>query len=77
MSMEANGGLSIRLEIDSEVLLKSWAQASHSKSTKRLKGRERGLMRSNRLCFKTLKWSLKKLMLRSGLKASPLRNVDL
>ena len=51
---------------DGMMLLKTWAQASDSKHTKRLKGRESGVMRFNRLRLKTLKWSLKKLMRRSG-----------
>ena len=51
---------------DGMMLLKLWAQCSDSKSTKRLKGRESGVMRFNRLRLKSLRWKLKDLMLRCG-----------
>ena len=47
---------------DQMMVLKDWARRSDSKSTKRLKGREGGIMRLNRLHLKSLSWRLKKLV---------------
>lgn len=46
------------------MVLKDWARRSDSKASKKLRGREVGIMRFNRLRLKSLKWRLKSLKLR-------------